>query len=191
MAAPSLELVLGIRQEARRRRGIRWRCGSGSTQGVSRRSRLEFDEFRIECLHRPGSLRPRQDGQLRFRARGRSTNAIKHLGGDPNVLYDVKLRVRGNTEPNSLRERQARAGALLYRGWDVRARLYRVHAHGGGAERSLLLQPQPHVSHLHFVVDYEVVIPMKGGTTLTFEVNGGKSVPDGHGVSNQRRAGGA
>ena len=32
----------------------------------------------------------------------------------------------------------------------------------------------PTTSHMHFLIDYEVTIPMRGGTTLTFEVNGGE-----------------
>jgi hypothetical protein len=43
------------------------------------------------------------------------------------------------------------------------------------------------VGHIVFQLDYEVVIPMRGGTTVTFDVNGQSSVPDGHGVSNRDR----
>jgi len=34
-------------------------------------------------------------------------------------------------------------------------------------------------SRCHFLLDYEVTIPMRGGTSRPFEVNGGKSMPDG------------
>ncbi len=146
----------------------------------------ELDKVRLECpcidadhfgLDKPDTCdaSPEVDRQIH----------TKTLGGDPAVIYDVKLHVRGNTEPN------------IY----VNGKLEQERFYTGGETSTppytsyMLTVAEPHevyyfnhnpnTGHIHFLFDYEVVIPMKGGTSVTFEVNGGKSVPDGHGVSNR------
>ena len=39
-------------------------------------------------------------------------------------------------------------------------------------------------SHMHFLLDYMVTVKIRGGTTVTFDVDGDGSVPDGHQVAN-------
>jgi hypothetical protein len=40
------------------------------------------------------------------------------------------------------------------------------------------------VDHIHFKLDYQVTVKIRGGSKVTFDVNGDGSVPDGHSVSN-------
>ena len=109
----------------------------------------------------------------------------KTLGGDPNVTYDVKLRVRGNTEPNTY------VGGTLeqerfYIGGETSTPGYTAYMLSVAEPKQVyFFNHNPTTGHIHFLIDYEVVIAMQGGTSVTFEVNGGKSVPDGHGVSNR------
>jgi hypothetical protein len=112
---------------------------------------------------------------------------VRKLGGDPSLTYDVKLRVRGNTEPNTY------VGGKLeqerfYVGGQTSTPGYTAYMLTVSEPRQVyFFNHNPTTGHVHFLIDYEVVIPIRGGATATFEVNGGKSVPDGHGVSNRER----
>jgi hypothetical protein len=107
------------------------------------------------------------------------------IGGDNATTYDVKLRIRGLTEPNTYAN-----GTLNPPRFYVGGRTTQT----GYTAYSLTVANPPEVyffnynatvGHFVFALDYEVVIPMRGGTTVTFDVNGQSSVPDGHGVSNR------
>jgi hypothetical protein len=107
------------------------------------------------------------------------------IGGSDATTYDVKLRVRGLTEPNTYT-----GGMLNPPRFYVGGRTTQT----GYTAYSLTVADPPQVyffnyndsvGHFVFELDYEVVIPMRGGTTVTFDVNGQNSVPDGHGVSNR------
>jgi hypothetical protein len=107
------------------------------------------------------------------------------IGGSNTTTYDVTLRVRGLTEPN------------IYTGGTLNPPRFYVGGRttqAGYTAYSLSVTDPPQVyffnhdssvGHFVFQLDYEVVIPMRGGTTVTFDVNGQSSVPDGHGVSNR------
>ncbi|MEO8904047.1 MAG: hypothetical protein ABI488_17050 [Polyangiaceae bacterium] len=112
----------------------------------------------------------------------------KKLGGEANVVYDVKLHVRGNTEPNTYVLGKLDPNGRFYVGGETSAPGYSAYMLTIAEPRQVyFFNYNPTVSHVHFLIDYEVTIPMRGGTTLTFEVNGGKSVPDGHDGSNRER----
>jgi hypothetical protein len=111
--------------------------------------------------------------------------AQRTIGGNAAMTYDVKLRVRGLTEPNTYAD-----GMLNPPRFYVGGRTTQT----GYTAYSLTVTDPPQVyffnynatvGHFVFALDYEVVIPMRGGTTVRFDVNGQSSVPDGHGVSNR------
>lgn len=109
----------------------------------------------------------------------------RSLAGEPNVVYDVKLRVRGLMEPN------------IYVDGALHPPRYYVGGHSSTPDYSAYSitvadPPQTYffnysdsTGHFVFVVDTEVVIPMRGGAQVTFNVNGPGSAPNGHGVSNR------
>ena len=110
----------------------------------------------------------------------------KKLAGDTNVVYNVKLHVRGNTEPNTYVKGKLDPNNRFYVGGETSTQGYTAYMLTvADPQQVYFFNYNPSTSHIHFLIDYEVTIPMRGGTTLTFEVNGGKSVPDGHGVSNR------
>jgi hypothetical protein len=145
-----------------------------------------IDGFRLEC--------PCMDADHFGSSKADNCDALpsvdrqtyqKTIGGDAGTVYDVTLRVRGLTEPNTYRN-----GTLhpprFYEGGETSQPGYTAY--------SLTVADPPQVyffnynasvGHIVFTLDYEAVIPMRGGTTVTFDVNGQNSVPDGHGVSNR------
>jgi hypothetical protein len=110
------------------------------------------------------------------------------IGGDSDTTYDVTLHVRGLTEPNTYTGGTLSIAQRFYVGGRTTQSGYTAY--------SLTVDDPPQVyffnynnsvGHFVFSLDYQVVIPMRGGTTVTFDVNGQDSVPDGHGVSNRDR----
>jgi hypothetical protein len=111
----------------------------------------------------------------------------RHLGGDPNVVYDVRVRARGLSEPN------------IYVNGKLTPPRYYVGGHSSTPDYSAysitVVDPaqvyffnyNASIGHFVFVVDVDVVIPMRGGTLVTFDVNGPGAAPNGHGVSNRER----
>lgn len=109
------------------------------------------------------------------------------IGGDSAVIYDVKLRVRGLAEPNT------------YQGGTLEPAFFYVGGQttqpGYTAYSLTVVDPAEvyffnyngSVGHFVMELDYEAVIPMRGETRVTFDVNGQTSAPDGHGVSNRDR----
>jgi hypothetical protein len=112
---------------------------------------------------------------------------VKKLGGDPGQIYDVKLHVRGNTEPNTYTGGKLEQQRFYIGGQTSTTGYTAYMLTVSDPQQVYFFNHNPTTGHIHFLIDYEVVIPMRGGTTVTFEVNGGKSVPDGHGVSNRER----
>jgi hypothetical protein len=51
-------------------------------------------------------------------------------------------------------------------------------------EQHFFFNYSPTTGHVHFTLDYEVTVQIRGGSDVTFEVDGDGSVPDGHQVSN-------
>ena len=163
--------------------------GTGGAGGAGLLSlAAEFNPFRVDCPCKDANHfgLDKQDNCDSLPEVDRQTH-VKHLAGDPNVVYDVKLHVRGLTEPNTYVAGELQ-GQRFYTGGRTSASGYTAYMLTvSDPEEVYFFNYNPTVGHLIFVLDYEVVIPMKGGATVTFEVNGGESVPDGHGVSNRER----
>jgi hypothetical protein len=163
-------------------------AGSGGASGGSSSLSIaaELDQFRLECpcIDADHFGANKSDNCDQTAAVDRQTH-VKTLGGDPNVLYDVKLRVRGNTEPNTYTGGKLEQNRF-YIGGQTSTPGYTAYMLSVDQPKQVyFFNYNPTTGHIHFLLDYEVVIPMQGGTRVTFEVNGGKSVPDGHGVSNR------
>jgi len=145
-----------------------------------------LDKFRFECpcIDADHFGLDKQDNCDMTPAVDRQTYT-KKLAGDPNVVYDVTLHVRGNTEPNTYVNGTLEQNRF-YTGGETSTPGYTSYMLSVTLPNQVyFFNYNPTTSHIHFLIDYQVTIPMKGGTTVILDVNGGKSVPDGHGVSNR------
>ncbi|MEP7049604.1 MAG: hypothetical protein ABJB12_04595 [Pseudomonadota bacterium] len=166
--------------------------GGGSSAGASGAGGLlaiasSFDKFRFECpcidANHFGLDKPENCDNAASVDR---QTFSKKLAGDANVVYDVKLHVRGDTEPNTYVLGKLDPNMRFYVGGETSTAGYTAYMLTvADPPQVYFFNYNPSTSHIHFKIDYEVSIPMRGGTALKFEVNGGKSVPDGHGVSNR------
>jgi hypothetical protein len=110
------------------------------------------------------------------------------MGGDSGTVYNVTLRVRGLSEPNMYMGGMLDPNNRFYTGGTA------TTADGGGYTSYMMtvVDPAQHyffnynpsVSHLHFLLDYMVTVKIRGGTTVTFDVDGDGSHPDGVQVDN-------
>ena len=106
------------------------------------------------------------------------------MGGDTSTVYDVTLRVRGLTEPNTYKSGTLQ-GQRFYVGGTTNTPGYTSYM-------MTVADPAQHyffnynatTGHVHFTLDYQVTVKIRGGAKVTFDVDGDGSVPDGHQVSN-------
>lgn len=166
--------------------------GSGGASGAGGGDGLlavaaDFATFRLECpcIDADHFGADKTDNCDSSPAVDRQTH-MKMVAGDPSVVYDVKLHVRGNTEPNTYVKGKLDPNNRFYVGGETSTPGYTAYMLTvSDPQQVYFFNYNPSTSHIHFLIDYEVTIPMRGGTSIKFEVNGGKSVPDGHGVSNR------
>lgn len=167
----------------------------GSSEGGLLGIAAELDKMRLECpcidgnhFGTPPTYMDKQDNCDIAAAVDRQSHT-KTLGGDPNTVYDVTLHVRGNTEPSTYVKGQLdQTNQRFYVGGETSTPGYTAYMLTVTKPQQVyFFNYNPSTSHMHFLIDYEVTIPMNGGTTVQFEVSGGKSAPDGHGVSNRDR----
>jgi hypothetical protein len=140
--------------------------------------------FRFECPCKPAASDHTSDGNCNVTPEVDRQTIVKTMGGDPGTVYDVTLRVRGLTEPNTYRD-GTRRGDRFYVGGTTSSPGYTSYM-------MTVADPVEHyffnysatTGHVHFVLDYEVTVKVRGGSQVTFDVDGDGSVPDGHQVSN-------
>lgn len=162
--------------------------GVGGSAGLSAVA-AAFDKFRLECpcVDPDHFGADKTDNCDATPAVDRQTY-MKPVAGDANVVYDVKLHVRGNTEPNTYVKGALDANNRFYVGGETSTPGYTAYMLTvSDPPQVYFFNYNPSTSHIHFLIDYEVTIPMRGATMIKFEVNGGKSMPDGHGVSNREQ----
>lgn len=162
--------------------------GAGGSAGLSAVA-AAFDKFRLECpcIDPDHFGADKTDNCDATPAVDRQTY-MKAVAGDANVVYDVKLHVRGNTEPNTYVKGALDANNRFYVGGETSTPGYTAYMLTvSDPPQVYFFNYNPSTSHIHFLIDYEVTIPMRGATMIKFEVNGGKSMPDGHGVSNREQ----
>lgn len=89
------------------------------------------------------------------------------FGGDPAVVYDVEIRLRGLVEPKAFTGGEVQAEYFQIGGTpDVND--YNIYAIdvGDPVQRYTLNRNAMGVGHYTFVIDYTVAIPIRGGTEV-------------------------
>jgi hypothetical protein len=166
---------------------------SGGTAGTAGGAALAdvakaFDGLRLECpCIDPNHFGQEKSDNCDSAPEVDRQTLTRPVGGNSNVVYDVTLRVRGNTEPNTFKNGTLQ-GERFYTGGETSTPGYTAYMLTvSDPQQVYFFNYNPSTGHIHFLIDYQAVIPMRGGATLKFEVNGGKSLPDGHGVSNREQ----
>ncbi len=158
--------------------------GAGSDPGDIPSPAAELDMFRFECPCLPGPENHTGDGNCNVAPEVDRQTTVKMMGGDPDTVYDVTFRVRGLTEPNTYTGGRLE-GERFYIGGTTSAAGYTSYMMTvADPEQHYFFNFNPTTGHVHFVLDYEVTVQIRGGSEVTFEVDGDGSVPDGHQVSN-------
>ena len=144
----------------------------------------DLDGFRFECPCLPGEENHSGDGNCEVAPETDRQTYVKTMGGDPNTIYNVTFRVRGLTEPNTYVQGTLE-GERLYIGGSTSTAGYTSYMMSvADPMQHYFFNYNPTTSHMHFILDYEVTVPIRGGTEVTFDVDGDGSVPDGHQVAN-------
>lgn len=95
------------------------------------------------------------------------------LGGKAGVVYDVRLRVRGLFEPTTIREGETPDPAHPYYqvGGAIRARDWSAwHIEVSEPKQTYWLNHYPRVGHTIYREDFEAIMPMAAGATVTVRV---------------------
>ncbi len=158
--------------------------GSGGATSDPLALTSDFDGFRFECPCLAGDENHSGDGNCNVAPEVDRQTIVRGMGGDPDTIYDVTLRVRGLTEPNTYTGGMLQ-GERFYTGGTTSTAGYTSYM------MTITEPPQHHffnynptTSHIHFLLDYEVTVQIRGGSQVTFDVDGDGSVPDGHQVAN-------
>lgn len=95
----------------------------------------------------------------------------KTIAGDPATTYDVKLHVRGVSEPKNYMGGEAIGDNFYVGGTEVRDdyNIYSLHVSDPDQIYYFTRDEQP-TGHRINALDYEATIPMKGGATLTMTI---------------------
>ncbi len=157
---------------------------AGSDGGSSGSPAATLDKFRFECPCKPAAADHTSDGNCNVLPETDRQTIVKTMGGDPGTVYDVTLRVRGLTEPNTYKSGMLQ-GQRFYIGGTTNTAGYTSYM-------MTVADPAQHyffnynatTGHTHFLLDYQVTVKIRGGSKVTFDVDGDGSVPDGHQVSN-------
>jgi hypothetical protein len=144
----------------------------------------ELDLFRFECPCLPGPENHTGDNNCNVAPETDRQTVVKAMGGDPNTVYDVTFRVRGLTEPNTYTGGTLE-GERFYTGGSTSTAGYTSYMMTvADPPEHYFFNYSPTTGHVHFTLDYEVTVQIRGGSEVTFDVDGDGSVPDGHQVAN-------
>ena len=157
-------------------------AGSAGSGGALASPAASIDKFRFECPCKAGA--PIADGNCDVTPEVDRQTIVKTMGGDATKIYNVTLRVRGLTEPNTYRNGMLQ-GERFYIGGTTNSPGYTSYM-------MTVADPAQHyffnysatTGHTHFKLDYQVTVKIRGGSRVTFDVDGDGSVPDGHQVAN-------
>jgi hypothetical protein len=158
--------------------------GSGGGAGGDASPAAEFDKFRFLCPCKEGAANHTSDMNCNVTPETDRQTISKMMGGDATKVYDVTLHVRGLTEPNTYKSGMLQ-GERFYIGGSTNTSGYTSYM-------MTVADPLQHfffnysatTGHVHFKLDYQVTVKIRGGSKVTFDVDGDGSVPDGHQVSN-------
>jgi hypothetical protein len=89
------------------------------------------------------------------------------FGGDPSVVYDVEIRIRGLTEPKDFVDGEVLESHFQI-GGTPGANDYNIYSIdvADPVETYTLNRNEMGVGHYTFVVDYTVTIPIRGGSEV-------------------------
>jgi hypothetical protein len=159
-------------------------AGSTATGGGAITIAASIDKFRFECPCKAGAANHTSDGNCNVTPETDRQTIVKTLGGDASKTYDVTLRVRGLTEPNKYKNGTLQ-GERFYVGGTTDSPGYTSYMMTvADPPQHFFFNYSPTTGHVHFKLDYQVKVKMRGGSRVTFDVDGDGSVPDGHQVSN-------
>ncbi len=144
----------------------------------------DLDKFRYECPCLPGAANHTGDGNCNMAPEVDRQTTVKTMDGDPDTLYDVTFRVRGIAEPNTYTGGTLEGERFYTGGTTTTAGYTSYMLTVAEPAQHYFFNYSPTTGHFNFLLDYEVTIRIRGGSEVTFDVNGDGSVPDGHGVSN-------
>src|SRR3954470_13348213 len=93
---------------------------------------------------------------------------VRTFAGDPKVVYDVTLRVRGVVEPKNFTGGAVQFGHFQSGGIPVKNdyNFYNIEVSAPRAEYTVNGNAEK-VGHYTFPIDYQVTIPVRGGATVT------------------------
>jgi hypothetical protein len=158
--------------------------GSGGEAGTGTSPAAALDKFRFECPCKSGAANHTSDGNCNVTPEVDRQTIVKTMGGDPTKVYDVTLRVRGLTEPNTYKNGTLQ-GDRFYVGGTTGTPGYTSYMMTtADPAQHYFFNFSPTTGHVHFKLDYQVTVKIRGGSRVTFDVDGDGSVPDGHQVSN-------
>jgi hypothetical protein len=158
--------------------------GGGGEAGASASPAAALDKFRFECPCKPAAADHTNDGNCNVTPQVDRQTVMKTMGGDPNKVYNVTLRVRGLSEPNTYKSGMLQ-GERFYIGGSTSTAGYTSYMMTtADPAQHYFFNYSPTTGHVHFKLDYQVTVKIRGGSKVTFDVDGDGSVPDGHQVSN-------
>jgi hypothetical protein len=158
--------------------------GGGGEAGASASPAAALDKVRLECPCKPGAADHTSDNNCNVTPQVDRQTFMKTMGGDPNKVYNVTLRVRGLTEPNTYKSGTLQ-GERFYIGGSTSTAGYTSYMMTtANPAQHFFFNYSPTTGHMHFKLDYQVTVKIRGGSQVTFDVDGDGSVPDGHQVSN-------
>jgi hypothetical protein len=158
--------------------------GGAGSGGTADSVAASIDKFRFECPCKPGAADHSSDGNCNVTPETDRQTIVKTMGGDATKVYDVTLRVRGLTEPNTYRNGMLQ-GERFYIGGTTNSPGYTSYMMTvADPAQHYFFNYSPTTGHTHFKLDYQVTVKIRGGSRVTFDVDGDGSVPDGHQVSN-------
>jgi hypothetical protein len=124
-----------------------------------------------------------------------NTEVLSRMGGDPNVLYAVKIRIRGIVEPRTYLDKSGKivapdpkTPAFLADGTPERNGYSVYGIRVSQPARSYWLNAYASVFHAVFVIDYTATINVMGGAELTFlqQEDDNHIIRNGQGKADQR-----
>jgi hypothetical protein len=158
--------------------------GSGGAGGAADSPAAALDKFRFECPCKAGAANHTSDGNCNVTPETDRQTVVKTMGGDATKIYDVTFRVRGLTEPNTYKNGMLQ-GERFYIGGSTNTPGYTSYMMTvADPPRHYFFNYSATTGHVHFKLDYQVTVKIRGGSRVTFDVDGDGSVPDGHQVSN-------
>lgn len=143
-----------------------------------------LDKFRFDCPCKPAAADHLSNNNCNVTPETDRQTIVKTMGGDPGTIYDVTFHVRGLTEPNTYKNGTLQVQRFYVGGTTSTAGYTSYMMTVADPAQHYFFNYNATTDHIHFKLDYQVTVKIRGGTKVTFDVNGDGSMPDGHSVAN-------